>query len=171
MGGGSNHGSRVSTSTNNSNQYNNSHYNTGNNNYHGNRNHYRKKQPRSFFGLLWFALKGAYTSTRSFIIVGRMRGKPIILTDHAKERMDQRHITIDEIRQALRKGKLNDKKSEPKEKPFPKYVVNAILRNAQPGNNRKRTKEVEIVLAAHKDETIVVTVIDKDTDWPTDDGH
>jgi len=98
-----------------------------------------------------------------------MRGKPIILTDHAKERMNQRHITIDEIQQALRKGKLNDKKSEPKVKPFPKYVVTAHVRNKQPGINRERTKEIEIVLAAHEDETIVVTVIDKDTDWPTPD--
>lgn len=100
-----------------------------------------------------------------------MRGKPIILTDHAKERMAQRHISIEEIRQALRKGKLNDRKSEPKEKPFPKYVVGAQVRNNHPQNNRGRIKEIEIVLAAHKDETIVVTVIDKDTDWPTPDDH
>ncbi len=90
------------------------------------------------------------------------------MTDHAKERMDQRHITIDEIREALRKGTLNDRKSEPKEK---KWVVDAHVRNKHPENNNGSKKEIEIVLAAHKDETVVITVIDKDTDWVTPDGH
>ncbi len=85
--------------------------------------------------------------------------------------MEQRHITIDEIKQALKKGKLNDRKSEPREKPFPKYVVDAQVRNNHPQNKGSRMKEIEIVLAAHKDESIVITVIDKDTDWETPDGH
>lgn len=84
--------------------------------------------------------------------------------------MQQRHISIEEIKQALRKGTLNDRKSEPKEKPWPKYVIDAKVKNKNPQNKKNRIKEVEIVLSPNNEETVIITVIDKDTDWPVDES-
>ena len=85
--------------------------------------------------------------------------------------MEQRHITLDEIEQAMLKGKLNDRKSEPREKPWPKYVIDAEVRNKSPQNkNAPKYKDVEIVVSVNDKETVIITVIDKDTDWPVEES-
>lgn len=82
--------------------------------------------------------------------------KNLILSKHAKCRMDCRQIDETEIREILTKGKINWKKSEPNNKPDPKYAVEGITHDNQ---------KVRIVVADSKKGLVVVTVIDLETEW------
>ncbi|KAK9818143.1 hypothetical protein WJX72_007775 [[Myrmecia] bisecta] len=93
----------------------------------------------------------------SRLILAGMRTKPIKFTEHATCRMGCRFIPQHEVMDVLQTGVVNDKKSEPKTRPCPKYVV-----DAQVGSHHKN---VQAVFSACRDATNVVTVIDKDTEW------
>lgn len=76
----------------------------------------------------------------------------IVLTKHAQCRMDCRKIDIEEIKEVISKGRINPKKSDLKKKPCP--VI------AMEGKTSKGKEKVRVVLAACKEETKVITVID-----------
>lgn len=76
----------------------------------------------------------------------------IVLTKHAKCRMDCRKIDMEEIKEIISKGQINSKKSELKKKPCP------IL--ATEGITSKDKQRVRVVFAACKEETKIITVID-----------
>jgi acetylornithine deacetylase/succinyl-diaminopimelate desuccinylase-like protein len=80
----------------------------------------------------------------------------LVYTKHARCRMDCRHIDESEVQEILQKGRINYRKSEPAGRPDPKYAVEGTTHDGQ---------SVRIVFAPAKRGTVVITVIDLDTDW------
>ncbi|KAK9906664.1 hypothetical protein WJX75_005762 [Coccomyxa subellipsoidea] len=72
--------------------------------------------------------------------------------------MDCRHISKEDVLASLRRGTLNERKSNMRQLPCPKYVVDATL-------GLKAKKNVQAVFSACPTHTDVITVIDKDTNW------
>ncbi len=82
----------------------------------------------------------------------------ITYTKHGRCRMDCRHITEAEIKEILQNGKVNVNKIEQDERG-----------RTYPIEGKTSTdKFVRIVVAPKKNETVIVTVIDLDKDWPCD---
>ncbi|EIE23976.1 hypothetical protein COCSUDRAFT_53173 [Coccomyxa subellipsoidea C-169] len=90
--------------------------------------------------------------------LARIMSKPMKYTEHAQCRMDCRHISQEEVAATLRQGTVNQRKSNLRQFPCPKYVVDATL-------GLQAKKNVQAVFLACPTHTDVVTVIDKDTDW------
>ena len=67
-----------------------------------------------------------------------------------------RFIGKAEVVEALRSGAINQRKSAPGLRPCPKYTVDAEVSG----------KRVQAVFSASPAETSLITVIDRDTDWP-----
>jgi len=86
-------------------------------------------------------------------------------TQHAKCRMDCRHITQDEVKYILQKGQINYRKSEAQGHPCPTYALEGYSPEKQ---------HLRIVFAQCDYKTKVVTCIDLDTDFechcPGDDN-
>lgn len=80
----------------------------------------------------------------------------IIYTKHARCRMDCRHITEPEVKEILETGKLNTNKiqEDDRGKSYPLE------------GKTTADKMVRIVVAPKRNNIVVVTVIDLDTDWP-----
>ena len=70
--------------------------------------------------------------------------------------MGCRHIDESEVKEILQKGSINYAKSEPYDKPDPKYALEGITRDGQ---------EVRIVFAPSKKGMVVITVIDLKEEW------
>lgn len=75
---------------------------------------------------------------------------------HAKCRMDCRHITEGEIKNILQHGKINEAKTEVSSKGT-SYAMEGK------GDDNERLR---IVYSPHQNETVIVTVIDLDHEWP-----
>lgn len=88
--------------------------------------------------------------TRSRNIGDRLLGKPIVETEHATCRMGCRFINKQDVRKALEKGTINDKKSDLKAAPYPKIAFD--------------DGRVRAVFSEYPKETRVVTVIDTETE-------
>jgi hypothetical protein len=137
-----------------------------------NGNHNRtKKSLRSVLGFVisstacvamwgWSLFQGMNKSKRDRRILDSMLRKPLHITEHGLCRMDCRFVTRDHVYETLERGRINDRKSEPLQRPCPKYVVDAEVSGGSGG------KVVQGVFAACRTETRVVTVIDKATNWP-----
>ena len=80
-------------------------------------------------------------------------------SNHAKCRMKCRSITQAEIEQMMQEGKINYNKSDLQNARCPRYAVEGIT-----GDNQR----TRIVFAQCNDKTVVVTVIDLDTEWSCD---
>jgi hypothetical protein len=80
----------------------------------------------------------------------------LILTRHARCRMDCRHITEEEIHEILDKGTINYNKSEPGARPDPKYAVEGFTTERQ---------HLRIIIAPEGEKLIVVTCIELDVEW------
>eukprot|EP00891_Asterochloris_glomerata_P007416 jgi/Astpho2/7416/Aster-x1432 len=87
----------------------------------------------------------------------KMLRKPINYTEHAKCRMDCRYISDAEVRESLKTGKVNSRKSNREALPCPKITVDAAV-----GPNGKH---IQNVFNACPGSTDVITVIDTDTNW------
>lgn len=83
----------------------------------------------------------------------------IIYTKHARCRMACRHITEPEVREILETGKVNERKIEEDErgKTYPLE------------GRTKEDKMLRVVVAPKRNNIVVVTVIDLDTNWPCGD--
>lgn len=77
-------------------------------------------------------------------------------TEHAKCRMQCRHISQVEVEEIMKDGKINYNKSDVNAKPCPAYTVEGITKDDQ---------RVRIVFGQCDFKTKVVTVIDLNTDW------
>lgn len=75
---------------------------------------------------------------------------------HAKCRMDCRKITQSEVEEIMKEGKINYRKSELKNSRCPTYALEGLTSDRQ---------EVRIVFAQCNEKTVVVTVIDLETDF------
>jgi hypothetical protein len=80
----------------------------------------------------------------------------IILTNHAKCRMDCRHITEQEIKEIIHKGKVNYSKSGTGTKGEETYALEGYSNEHQ---------HLRIVVAPESDGLVVITCIDLDNDW------
>ena len=77
-------------------------------------------------------------------------------SQHAKCRMDCRHITQDEVEDIMRGGKINYNKSDIKNARCPRYTLEGTTADGQ---------HARIVFAQCKENTTVVTVIDLDKEF------
>lgn len=77
-------------------------------------------------------------------------------SNHAKCRMDCRKISQSEVEEIMREGKINYRKSELKNSRCPTYALEGETSD---------TQDVRIVFAQCNDKTVVVTVIDLETDF------
>jgi hypothetical protein len=82
-------------------------------------------------------------------------------SNHAKCRMQCRHISQAEVEEIMRDGKINYNKSDLQSRSLsgarcPRYAVEGVT-----GDNQ----DVRIVFAQCNEKTEVVTVIDLDTEW------
>ena len=75
---------------------------------------------------------------------------------HAKCRMDCRHISRSEVEQIMREGKINYSKSDLKNARCPRYALEGRTSDDQ---------RVRIVFAQCNESTVVVTVIDLETEF------
>jgi hypothetical protein len=80
----------------------------------------------------------------------------LILTKHAKCRMDCRHITEDEIKGIIHDGKVNEAKSGPGSKGDETYALEGYSNEHQ---------HLRIVVALESDGLVVITCIDLDNEW------
>ncbi len=80
-------------------------------------------------------------------------------SNHAKCRMQCRHISQVEVEEIMEEGKINYNKSDLKNARCPRYAVEGITKDDQ---------RVRIVYAQCNESTTVVTVIDLNTDWSCD---
>lgn len=77
-------------------------------------------------------------------------------TQHAKCRMQCRHITQAEVEEIMKEGSINYKKSDVNDRPCPTYALEGITADNQ---------RVRIVFAQCDLKSKVVTCIDLNTDW------
>ncbi|TMI74791.1 MAG: DUF4258 domain-containing protein [Bacteroidetes bacterium] len=77
-------------------------------------------------------------------------------TEHAKCRMECRHISQAEVEEIMQGGKINYNKSNVKANPCPAYALEGVTKDNQ---------RVRIVFGQCDHKTKVVTVIDLDTEW------
>jgi len=82
-------------------------------------------------------------------------------SNHAKCRMQCRHISQAEVEDIMRNGKINDNKSDLQSRSLsgarcPRYTIEGVTSDNQ---------DVRIVYAQCNEKTEVVTVIDLDTEW------
>jgi len=80
-------------------------------------------------------------------------------SNHARCRMQCRHVTEAEVEETMRDGKINYNKSDLQNTRCPRYAVEEITKDNQ---------KVRIVFAQCNNYTEVVTVIDLDTEWTCD---
>ena len=80
-------------------------------------------------------------------------------SNHARCRMECRHITEAEVEETMRDGKINYSKSDLQNARCPRYALEEITKDDQ---------RVRIVFAQCNNYTEVVTVIDLDTEWTCD---
>jgi uncharacterized protein YpmB len=81
----------------------------------------------------------------------------LILTKHAKCRMDCRHITESEIKEIIHNGNVNYAKSERGNKGNDTYAIEGYSNEDQ---------HLRVVVAPEEDGLVVVTCIDLDKEWP-----
>jgi len=80
-------------------------------------------------------------------------------SNHARCRMECRHITETEVEETMRDGKINYNKSDLQNARCPRYALEEITKDNQ---------RVRIVFAQCNNYTEVVTVIDLETEWTCD---
>ena len=80
-------------------------------------------------------------------------------SNHAICRMECRKISKQEVQEIMQAGKINYKKSDVKNDRCPRYAVEGTTSDEQ---------RVRIVFAQCNDSTVVVTVIDLETDYVCD---
>jgi hypothetical protein len=80
----------------------------------------------------------------------------LILTKHARCRMDCRHIDESEIKEILQQGHINSRKSDPAARPDPKYAYEGTTHDGQ---------QVRIIAAPTNRGTVIITVIDLKIEW------
>jgi hypothetical protein len=77
-------------------------------------------------------------------------------TEHAKCRMECRHISQAEVEEIMQDGKVNYYKSDLNAHPCPAYALEGVTKDNQ---------RVRIVFGQCDEKTKVITVIDLDRDW------
>ena len=102
-----------------------------------------------------------YTRTREAGAINRDRGFDrrvayLRYSNHARCRMECRHISQQEVEETMRQGSINYRKSDIRNTRCPRYALEEVTKDNQ---------RVRIVFAQCNEYTEVVTVIDLDTEW------
>jgi len=84
-------------------------------------------------------------------IMQQLQSNRLVYTKHARCRMDCRTISEAEVKDILKNGEINHRKSKPQDVPCGSYAVEGFTKDKQ---------EVRIVFAACDDVTKVITTID-----------
>ena len=84
------------------------------------------------------------------------KGKKFVYTRHADCRMDCREIDAYEVSEILTKGKINQRKSDPSDRPCPTYAYEGFSRDNQ---------RIRAVIAECDNIVKLVTVIDLDNEY------
>lgn len=84
------------------------------------------------------------------------RGKDLVLTKHAKCRMNCRFIDAFEVNEVLSRGKINKRKSNPNDRPCPTYALEFRTSDGQ---------QVRAVVAECDNVAKLVTVIDLENNY------
>jgi len=100
--------------------------------------------------LSWF--NQSEKSSRSFRDVDHL-----ILTNHAKCRMNCRHITKEEIKEILKDGRLNKAKSGIGSKGDSTFALEGYSHENQ---------HIRVVVTPESDGLVIITCIDLERDWP-----
>lgn len=99
--------------------------------------------------------KKASTQTNTGVTFDRNK-EDLVITKHAKCRMDCRHITRDELKEILHNGNINYNKSELNSPRGSKYALEGYT---------SRHQHLRIIFAPEVNDLVVVTCIDLDTQW------
>lgn len=83
----------------------------------------------------------------------------LILTKHARCRMDCRHITEDELKEILHEGNINNNKTNLEDERGASYALEGYTHEQQ---------HLRVVFAPESDGLVVVTCIDLDKEWQCD---
>lgn len=102
--------------------------------------------------ILWFKNKNYNSSNDSF-----RNTTHLILTKHARCRMDCRHITENEIKEIIHDGNVNYSKSGRSNKGDDTYAIEGYSDEHQ---------HLRVVVAPESDGLVVITCIDLDKEWP-----
>lgn len=81
----------------------------------------------------------------------------MILTNHAKCRMNCRHVTKEEIKEILKDGRLNKAKSGIGSKGDSTFALEGYSHENQ---------HIRVVVAPESDGLVIITCIDLERDWP-----
>ena len=120
----------------------------------------RKRSPYYLIGLLLLLAVLYFLRTATPEAPGFDRNSgPLIYTRHAKCRMECRHIEASEVEDILKNGRINSAKSDPNDKPDPKYAVEGATKDGQ---------QVRVIFAPGKRGIVVITVIDLGKEWACD---
>ncbi len=111
--------------------------------------------PAGLWILSFFSACNSHTSEHSDAGPFDRHGQ-LILTRHARCRMDCRHITEKEIHEILDEGEINFAKSEPDARPDPKYAVEGYTAERQ---------HLRIIIAPEGEKLILVTCIELGVEW------
>ena len=82
---------------------------------------------------------------------------PLVLTRHARCRMECREISEEEINEILRDGQINYTKSDLNAPRGSRYALDGYSHEHQ---------HLRVIFAPEKNDIVVVTCIDLDKDWP-----
>ena len=83
----------------------------------------------------------------------------LVLTKHAKCRMECRDVTEEEIKEILHSGEINYMKSNINDERGPTYALEGYSDEHQ---------HLRVIFAPKQDEMVVVTCIDLDKEWQCD---
>ena len=113
--------------------------------------------------IYWFtACQAPATEPKNQDPSGHLSGLPydphahLVLTRHARCRMDCRHITLKEIHEILDSGTINYSKSEPEARPDPKYAVEGFTSERQ---------HLRIILAPEGEKLVIITCMELGVEW------
>ena len=105
---------------------------------------------------IWLGKKNNFLKSSSIENVFRDTNH-LILTKHAKCRMDCRHITAQEIKEIIHTGNVNYSKSGRANKGDDIYALEGYSNEHQ---------HLRVVVAPENDGLVVITCIDLDNEWP-----
>ena len=81
----------------------------------------------------------------------------LILTKHVKCRMDCRQITIEEIKEILEKGNINEAKSGIGTEGDSTYALEGYS---------MKNQHIRVIVAPENEDLVVITCIDLNREWP-----
>jgi len=103
-------------------------------------------------GVAWFNTTNSHAGNENY-----RNTSHLILAKHVKCRMDCRQITLEEIKEILKKGNVNYAKSGLSSKGDSTFAIEGYSQENQ---------HIRVVVAPENDGLVVITCIDLNKEWP-----